>query len=143
MPSVKMTKLFNYTPEELYALAIDVEHYPSFLPGCQSIRVFNRREGSFDADMVIGYKNFREKFTTRVTFEANKFVKVTYLSGPMKHLRSDWSFTPLGAGTEVQFDIDLELKSFILNKMLNGAFDKAVGAMVSAFRQRAKQVYGR
>lgn len=144
MPSIQMTRKFVYTPAQLYTLAMDVENYPEFLPWCQSLRVFNRQKNTFDADMVIGYKSFREKVTTRVHFTENQRVRIEYLRGPMKHLKSDWTFAPdeSGQGCVLQFDVDLELKNFVLNALLNGAFEKATSKLVQAFRDRAEAVYG-
>ena len=52
-----------YTPEQLYALVSDIEKYPEFLPWCIALRIRQRDAAQINADMIIGFKVFREKFT--------------------------------------------------------------------------------
>ena len=72
------------------ALVAGVERYPEFLPWCKGARVWERGERVIKADLIIGYKMFQEKFTSRVTLDQPKRIWVEYLSGPLSR--------PVGAG---------------------------------------------
>ena len=51
------------------------------------------------ATMTVGYKFFRESFSTQVTLdEPARNILVEYLDGPFSHLENRWHFEPLGEG---------------------------------------------
>src|SRR5579871_6931884 len=58
-----------YSPEQMYALVADIERYPEFLPWCLAAKI-RRREGAVIlADLVIGFRMVRERFTSRVELQ--------------------------------------------------------------------------
>jgi coenzyme Q-binding protein COQ10 len=138
----------------MYALVADVEHYPVFLPLCESLDVRSRSmtgdQPVIVAHMVIGYKAIREAFTTRVTLTpAEPAVLVSYLDGPFHHLENRWRFLPTsdarsngGLGCDVVFWIDYQFKSPILGVLMGAMIDKAFRKFAEAFEDRARAVYG-
>lgn len=132
-----------YTPEQLFTLVAEVDKYQQFLPWCQS-SVIKRREGDiFYADLVIGYKRIREKFGSKVTLDHPNRINVEYLSGPMKYLRNYWQFIREEDGScTIDFYVDFEFKNIILQNLMGVFFNELVRRMVTAFEQRAKQIYG-
>lgn len=153
MPMHAEKRVLPYTPEQLFELVRDVERYPEFLPWCQALRV-RRREQTPDgelvlADMVIGFKVFRERFTSRILAmpagrgDGAPRIDVTYTEGPFKFLNNHWVFNPVDAGAEIDFFVDFEFSSRILEKAIGLVFNEAVRKMVNAFETRATQVYGK
>ena len=95
------------------------------------------------ADMTAGYKAIREKFTSKVELFPPERIKVTYLTGPMRTLHNDWRFIPNEDGScTVDFFIEFEFRSRLLEKLIGGVFDEIVKRMVSAFVIRADTLYG-
>lgn len=143
MPTHAEKRHLPYTPEQLFELVADVERYPEFLPWCVAARI-RRREGAvFYADLVIGFKVFRERFTSRVSLDRPRRVDVTYSEGPFKYLNNHWIFEPAAeGGTVIDFYVDFEFHSKILQKVIGTLFNEAVRLMVSAFERRARQLYG-
>jgi coenzyme Q-binding protein COQ10 len=95
------------------------------------------------ADLVVGFKMFRERFLSKVTLWAeDRRIDTEYVDGPFKHLVSTWRFRDTDAGCEVAFDVDFEFK----NRLLQGAaglfFFEAMQRIVRAFEQRADALYG-
>ena len=136
-------KILPYTPEQMFNLVSDVAAYPQFLPWCVGARVYSQDEDSFDADVIIGFKMFREKFTSRVTLEQNCRVDVDYIKGPIKRLYNHWYFTEAeGGACQIDFEVDFEFKTAILNDLIGGVFEKATRKMMSAFEHRAAKLYG-
>lgn len=97
-----------------------------------------------DADMVISFKVFREKFGSRVTLRPEQStIDVEYLDGPFRYLNNHWKFKPVGGGgCEVDFFVDFEFKSAILQKIIGVVFGEAMQRIVRAFEQRAENLYG-
>lgn len=150
MPTHAEKRIVPYTADEMYALIADVGRYPEFLPWCAAARVRGTRpleEGSgavMDADLVISFKVYREKFGSRVTLrpEARK-IDVEYLEGPFRYLQNHWHFVPLDGGRcEIDFFVDFEFRSAILQKLIGLVFHEAMLRIVRAFERRAETLYG-
>ena len=144
-------RVLPYAPEELYNLVRDVDKYPEFLPWCQALRI-RKREAAEEgevvlADMVIGFKVFRERFTSQVVAKPGgggkpARIDITYTDGPFKFLNNHWIFNAVGGGTEIDFFVDFEFRAKILEKAIGVIFNEAVQKMVNAFETRARAVYG-
>lgn len=133
-----------YTPEQLFDLVADVAKYPEFLPWCLSSRI-TKWDGDtvFYADLVIGYKMVREKFGSKVTLNAPDHIHVEYLSGPMKYLSNHWKFIREDDGScTIDFFVEFEFKNRILQNLIGVFFNEVVRRMVSAFEERAQDLYG-
>ncbi|WP_424928257.1 type II toxin-antitoxin system RatA family toxin [Amaricoccus tamworthensis] len=150
MPTHAEKRVMPYSPQQMYDLIADIRKYPEFLPWCSACRIRSTRplsegEGSvIDADMVISFKVFREKFGSRVTLRPeNSTIDVEYLDGPFRYLNNHWKFLPAeGGGCEVDFFVDFEFKSAILQKIIGVVFGEAMQRIVRAFEQRAEKLYG-
>ena len=144
MPTHAEQRILPYRPDQLFDLVADIERYPEFLPWCVAARVRSRRENEVIADLVIGFKMIRERFTSRVKLDrANRRIDVAYTEGPFKYLNNHWIFeeTPEGA-TRLDFFVDFEFRSVMLQKIIGMLFNEAVRRMVAAFEGRAKALYG-
>lgn len=148
MPKHREERVLPYTAEQMFDLVADIEKYPEFLPWCVAARVVKRSHNVLMADLVIRFKAFQEKYTSKVALcrpegsEAGS-IDVTMVQGPFSHLENDWVFTPHPEGCLVGFMIDFRFKSVLLEKMIGFMFDKAFNHMVEAFEKRAEQLYGR
>ena len=142
MPTYADRKLVGYRPEQLFDLVADVEKYPQFLPWCVGARVTSRTEHELHADLTIGFGPFRESFTSRVTLERPGRIRVSYENGPFRYLNNQWVFIPDPHGVQVDFWVDFEFRSKILQKAIGVVFNEAVRRMVGAFLKRARDVYG-
>jgi len=144
MPTHAEQRLLPYTPEQLFDLVADIERYPEFLPWCVGARIKSRQEHELVADLVIGFKMIRERFTSRVTLDRpNLRIDVAYTEGPFRYLDNHWIFRPEPGGhTRLDFFVDFEFKSILLQKIIGALFNEAVRRMVAAFEARAKQLYG-
>ncbi len=143
MPTHAEKKVLPYAPEQLFDLVADVRRYPEFLPWCVGARVISRTDNELIADLTIGFKMFRETFRSQVTLERPHHVHVQYLTGPFRYLNNHWRFHPVEKGTEVDFFVDFEFKSRLLQAVIGTVFNEAVRLMVRAFERRAYALYRR
>jgi coenzyme Q-binding protein COQ10 len=137
-------RLLGYRPEQLYDLVADVERYPEFLPWCIGARIRERRDNLIIADLIIGFKMIRERFTSRVNLDReNLTINVVYADGPFKHMGNRWRFEPTpDGGCRIDFHVEFEFRSAVLQKLIGVLFHEAVRRMVGAFETRARQLYG-
>lgn len=141
MPRHAEQRLLPHTPEQLFDLVADVERYPEFLPWCVATRVSGRREDGFMAEMVIGFKMFRERYVSRVDLDRPHRIDVSHFRGPFTHLRNHWIFEPAKGGCLIDFSVDFGFRSHLMDRLIGAVFHEAVRRMVSAFEKRAAQLY--
>lgn len=149
MPRHSETRVLPYTARQMYDLVADVARYPEFLPWTAAARIRSRQpiEGGLgevmEADLVISFKVFRERFGSRVTLlPAEGRILTEYLDGPFKHLKSVWRFAEREQGCEVSFDVDFEFRNAILAGIIGLVFNEAMQRVVRAFEARAAKLYG-
>ena len=145
-----LTHRLPYTPAQLFDLVADVERYPAFVPWVSEMRVTRRREGSpdlslFDAQAKIGFAFVRERFSTAVRADkAAMTIDASLISGPFRRLENHLRFAPApGGGSELNFSIDFEFGSRLLQGLLTTNFERAVDKLIGCFERRAAALYGR
>ncbi|MEI6986527.1 MAG: type II toxin-antitoxin system RatA family toxin [Rhodospirillaceae bacterium] len=142
MPTHAEKKFLPYTPDQMFQLVADIERYPEFLPWCIGARIKQRTGDTLHADLMIGFKMVRERFTSTVVLTPPSRIDVTYAQGPFRYLNNHWIFEPAPGGCEIDFFVDFEFKSKMLQKIIAVLFGEAVFRMVAAFEARAQILYG-
>ena len=147
MPTHSETKFLPYTAQQMYDLVADVGAYPKFLPWCAAARIRKQvPDGAkilMDADLVISFKVFREKFGSRVVLRPEtREIDTEYIDGPFKYMKSTWSFAEAEGGCEVSFFVDFEFRNAILQGIIGVVFNEAMQRIVRAFERRAQELYG-
>ena len=137
------TRKLPYSADQMFNLVGDVARYPEFLPWCLGARVKEQREDMLLADLMIGFKMVREKFTSKVWLHrAERRIDVEYINGPFRQLKNHWTFVDEPGGCRVEFFLEFEFSSVMLQKLIGVLFHEAVRRMVAAFESRAKQLFG-
>jgi len=147
MPTHSETRTLPYTAQQMYDLVSDVASYPKFLPWTAAARIKTTQDNGdhtvMDADLVISFKVFRERFTSRVTlWPADQKIDTEYLDGPFKYMKSNWAFRDVEGGCEVSFFVDFEFRNAVLQKIIGVVFNEAMQRVVKAFEKRANTLYG-
>jgi coenzyme Q-binding protein COQ10 len=137
-------KNLPYTREQMFDLVADVDKYDQFAPWCVASRI-NKWEGDsvFYADLIVGYKLFREKFSSKVILDRPHEISIEYQEGPLKNLKNHWVFREVEDGScLIDFSVEFEFKNVALQTLANMFFHEVVKRMTDAFEKRARQVYG-
>ncbi|SEN44358.1 coenzyme Q-binding protein COQ10 [Gemmobacter aquatilis] len=146
MPTHHEKRVLPYTAQQMYDLVADVASYPKFLPWTAAARIRSRTpiEGGevMEADLVISFKVFRERFGSRVTLYPERFkIDTEYIDGPFKFMKSTWGFRDVEGGCEVEFFVDFEFRNAILQGIIGVVFNEAMLRVVRAFERRAAELY--
>ena len=137
-----------YSAQQMYDLVADVGSYPKFLPWCAAARIRSRTpQGAsevMEADLVISFKVFRERFGSRVVLHPNDHkIDTEYLDGPFRYMKSNWAFADRAdGGCDVSFFVDFEFKNAVLQGIIGMVFNEAMQRIVRAFERRAAELYG-
>ena len=145
MPVKKITKSFNYSKEDLIELVLRIEDYKFFLPWCINSKILtsnkNKEDLKITADLEIGFKSFREVYTSKVFYDnKNSKIEVTSVSVNIKKLLNIWEFESIDKKScNVNFFIDIELKNPIINIIFSKFFNYGFEKILNSFEQRARE----
>ncbi|MEC7399735.1 MAG: type II toxin-antitoxin system RatA family toxin [Pseudomonadota bacterium] len=144
MPGSRETRRLPYSCEQMFDLVADVGRYGEFLPWVVATRVRSDSEHEMTADMLVGFKAIREKFTSRVTKDRPNRIDVHYMDGPLRDLDNSWVFRPTeDGGCEIDFCVQFTFRNSVFEALAGQYFDRAFRKMVEAFEKRADELYGR
>ena len=143
MPGIEETRRLPYSAEQMFDLVADVARYPEFLPWVVATRVKSDSATELVADMLVGFKMLREKFTSRVSKHRPDEILVHYIDGPMRDLDNRWLFRSLSTDScEIHFSVNFSFRNALFEKIAGQYVDRAFGKMVEAFEARAVALYG-
>ena len=148
MPTHAETRPLPYSAQQMYDLVADVAQYHKFLPWCAAARIRSSVPHGDDvvmeADLVISFKVFRERFGSRVVLRPKSSeIDTEYLDGPFRYMKSSWAFKDRDdGGCDVSFFVDFEFKNAVLQGIIGVVFNEAMQRIVRAFERRAAELYG-
>ena len=127
-------------------MVLDIEKYSEFVPWCLNGKVYSRKESSdlveIKADLKVGKSIINETYTSLVHYYKEKDkILVTNIDGPLTHLKNEWKFKEINNSTQLEFEIDFELKNNILNTIMKKSFNFGLNKIANAFEKRALELY--
>ncbi len=131
-----------YSAQQMFDLVADVARYGEFLPWVVATRVRSDDGHEMIADMLVGFKMLREKFTSKVVKERPNIITVQYVDGPMRDLDNRWEFRDVEGGCELDFKVTFSFRNALFESIAGQYFDRAFRKMVEAFEARAADLYG-
>ncbi|XP_043699634.1 coenzyme Q-binding protein COQ10 homolog, mitochondrial-like [Telopea speciosissima] len=139
-------RVIGYSPEQLFAVVAAVDLYQDFVPWCQRSEIIRRfDDGSFDAELEIGFKFLVESYVSHVELDKPKSVKTTVSqSGIFDHLINIWEFNPgpVPGTCDVHFLVDFKFQSPLYRQVASMFFKEVVSRLVESFTGRCRLIYG-
>jgi ribosome-associated toxin RatA of RatAB toxin-antitoxin module len=140
MKHVHKSVLVAHPPERMFSLVDRIEDYPEFLPWCGGTRIIERGDDAVEAEIMIAYRGIRQSFVTRNTNRPAERIDMHFVRGPFKALTGHWFFIRVGSlGCRIEFKLDYEFASGILQTLVGPVFDSIADTMVDAFVRRADE----
>ena len=146
MPKASVTRQIEGEKNKLINFVLDIEKYPEFIPFCIDSKVYEREdkvnEIAIIADLTIGRRPFVDTYKSDVRYDKkNDSIHVTNIGGPLKHLENNWKFIQKENYTEVQFDVDFEIKNKFLNIIMEKSFQFGLNKIADSFQKRANDLF--
>ena len=145
MSIIQNTKLLPYAKSQLFDLVMDIDSYHEFLPFCTGSRIVHLLSDHLVAEITIVFAPFSIVYNSRVITKQSdnlSMIEATALDGPFKHLSNIWRFKKEQDSTLVEFMLDFELKSLLLERAVSKLFYKSHSMIIQAFEKRAEYKYG-
>ena len=148
MPTASIKKEIPCSKENLIEMVLDIERYPEFVPWCLGSKIYSKNDKGkkveIIADLTIGKSFFNETYKSFVIYDKlSDSILVNNIQGPLKHLENKWFFKEKGENSEVEFNVDFELKNKILNMLMIKSFDIGLKKIADAFEKRANDLFER
>ena len=142
MSSTSIKKIIPCKKNQLIEMVLDIEKYPEFVPWCIEGKILNKKESEdliiFDGDLKVGKSFLNEIFSSQVSYYKEKDkILVTNIDGPLKYLKNEWRFKEINNSTQLEFEINFELKNNLLNIIVKKYFSSVLNKIVDAFEKRA------
>ncbi|OBT20915.1 ubiquinone-binding protein [Vibrio tasmaniensis] len=142
MPKVTRSALVSFSADQMFSLVNDVARYHEFLPGCSGSRVIESSDSTMVASVDVSKAGISKTFTTSNRLADGAEILMELVDGPFKKLQGGWYFTPLDdQACKVELELEFEFSSRMIEMAFGKVFNELTSNMVSAFTQRAKQVY--
>lgn len=138
MKRIARSAIVECSADDFYALAEDIESYPSFLPWCAAAVVRERAPGRTVATLTLAAAGLRQSFTTENANQPGRSIDMRLVAGPFKHFAAHWRFTPLQArAAKVEFQLEYQFSNRIVAGVLGPIFSRMADSTVDAFARRA------
>ena len=142
MPKLSRSALVMYSCDQMYNLVNDIESYPQFIPNCADATCKVLSSTELEGSLLINKAGISKWFTTKNELVSNRVINMTLVNGPFKYLTGSWTFTELDSNAcKVELELDFEFSSKMIELAFGKIFTHVTASMVTAFTQRAKQVY--
>tara|TARA_B100000959_G_C14605839_1_gene470038 strand:+ start:111 stop:560 length:450 start_codon:yes stop_codon:yes gene_type:complete len=146
MSSASIKKIIPCKKKDLINMVLDIEKYPEFVPWCIEGKIHEKNESEdlieIKGDLKVGKKFLNETYTSLILYYKEKDkILVTNIDGPLKHLQNEWKFKEINNQTQLEFDIDFEVKNNLLNKIMQKSFNLGLNKIADAFEKRATQLF--
>jgi len=146
MSSASIKKIIPCKKKDLINMVLDIEKYPDFVPWCIEGKIHEKNESEdlieIRGDLKVGKKFLNQTYTSLVLYYKDKDkILVTNIDGPLKHLQNEWRFKEINDQTQLEFDIDFELKNNLFNTIMKKSFNLGLNKIADAFEKRAIQLF--
>ena len=146
MSSASIKKIIPCKKKDLINMVLDIEKYPEFVPWCIEGKIHKKKESEdlieIKGDLKVGKKFLNETYTSLVLYYKEKDkILVTNIDGPLRHLQNEWRFKEINNQTQLEFDIDFELKNNLLNTIMKKSFNIGLNKIADAFETRAIKLF--
>jgi ribosome-associated toxin RatA of RatAB toxin-antitoxin module len=141
----KERRLVRFSPEQLYQIVSHVESYHKFVPWCIGSNILRSTPTNLEAELVVGYGMFNEKYISDVELiRPSSVIAKSKQTNLLEYLTTKWSFSPCSSNPLhcwVTFEIDFKFKSALYNQVSDMFLQDVINSMVSAFEGRCRKEF--
>lgn len=135
--------LVPYSAKSMFDLVNDVACYPDFLPWCAATHIHYQSNEEMKASITVSKGGIQKSFTTHNRLVTDTSIELELLDGPFSAFHGRWQFYALAEqGCKITFELSFEFKKSLISYAFKKIFEPAANAMMQAFVDRAKHIYG-
>ena len=138
-------RLLKFSREQLFNVVSNVKSYHKFVPWCKESNVLIETATDLEAELVVGFGYFNEKYISVVQLDKPRSVKaVSKQTNLLEYLKTEWSFAPSSSDPKkcwVTFKIDFKFKSPLYNQISDMFLQDVINRMVKAFEDQCRKEF--
>ncbi len=140
---IRRSVLLEFSAEEIFDIIEGAEHYPAFLPGCESVTILERTDAVIAATVTVAWKGLRFSFTTRNPKHRPEWLAVRLEdSKAFRSLDGEWNIRALSPhACKVEFTLRCELEGAIARKLAGVVFETVADTLMNAYVARAQALH--
>jgi coenzyme Q-binding protein COQ10 len=135
----------DHSLKNIFALILDVESYPEFIPYIKSWNIASETEGEMMVETTISSTFFEHLYISKITYKISDLeAKITINSSDqiVKSLVSEWKLGVIDSSiTNINFNITIDLHSNLLYKILQKSIINLGDKIFTIFKNRADIIY--
>jgi ribosome-associated toxin RatA of RatAB toxin-antitoxin module len=113
------------------------------VPWVIDARVTARQDSTVWAEMTMGTGFLCKRFTTVALLQRPQRIEIKSQDPIFDRFEQVWTFERAsGGGTNIEYRVDVQFKSGILQALIGASFAQRAKTMVDAFTRRARRLYG-
>jgi coenzyme Q-binding protein COQ10 len=91
----------------------------------------------------MGTRLLRKQFSTIALLERPRRIDISSHDPLFDRFEQNWRFQSAAmGGTNVEYHVDFRFRSLLLQRLIGATFADRCAAMIEAYRQRARRLYG-
>jgi coenzyme Q-binding protein COQ10 len=126
----------------VFDLAADIERYPEFLPWWVSAQVRKRDSNICYVEQVMGLGPIRLRFESQAVMYRPRRIEITSADVQFRKCEFSWIIAPSSfAGCRISIAAEIELRSVVLQTLVDRLLPASIDEIVRAFDARAHVLY--
>ena len=138
-------RLLKFSSEQLFNVVSNVKSYHKFVPWCKESNVITETATDLEAELVVGFGYFNEKYISVVKLDRPRsVVAVSKQTNLLEYLKTEWSFAPTSSDPKkcwVTFKIDFKFRSPLYNQISDLFLQDVINRMVKAFEDQCRKEF--
>jgi len=144
LKAIKKKRIVPYSSYQMFDLVDNIEQYSSFLPWCRKSHIHKRTDKEVEASLIVGFRGIDKTFSTLNTLKRPREIEIQLIDGPFRSLNGLWSFSDINKReSEIQLNLQFEILISPLSHIFESFFEQIVNSQISAFEDRAKDLYSK
>ncbi|MCC2677719.1 MAG: putative polyketide cyclase [Pseudobdellovibrio sp.] len=143
MATASTKEVFNCSVQEFFKIVSDYEKYSEFLPEVKSVKITKNEGGVKEMEYHVSLiKSI--KYKLKVKEVPNESVNFDFVSGDVfKSMKGSWKLADQGGKCAVDYNVEATFGMLVPESMAKTLVAANLPLMMSNFRKRVKEVYGK
>lgn len=136
-------RILPCAPDQMFALAADIERYPEFLTGWRRARIIAREGNRWRVQQALGLGPLQLEFESQARLEPPRSIEVASDSAPFATFRFTWLIEALEIpGARVSLAAEITMRSRLAQHAVDALLPAAMADVLQSFEVRARHLYG-
>ncbi len=134
---------FNCTKSEFYKIVSDYESYSEFLPEVKSVKISKSSDKTKEMEYTVSViKTF--KYKLKATEKPEQQIDFEFIGGDVfKTMNGCWKFSEKNGKCQVDYKVEASFGMLVPGPMAKALVSVNLPIMMSNFKKRVKEVYGK